>query len=74
MFRPKPLLLAGVAPITLAGSTLAEELRGRVVDSFGAQVVIEDRGTRYLMTFPRASQHLPRAPTSASRARFTTAR
>lgn len=52
MTRTLTALLTGAALATLAAPALAEELRGRVTDSFGAQVVIEARGARYLVILP----------------------
>lgn len=52
MTRTLKALLAGAALAALAAPALAEDLRGRVIDSFGAQVVIEARGVRYLVILP----------------------
>ncbi|MFN6978017.1 MAG: hypothetical protein ACK4OP_07840 [Gemmobacter sp.] len=52
MLSAKKTLLAGVALIALAAPTLAEELRGRVTESFGSHVTIEDRGARWLIRLP----------------------
>jgi hypothetical protein len=52
MTRTLTALLTGAALAALAAPALAEELRGRVTDSFGAQVVIEARGARYLVILP----------------------
>ncbi|MDM7459580.1 MAG: hypothetical protein P3W94_009575 [Paracoccus sp. (in: a-proteobacteria)] len=52
MFPVKNTLLAGAALMALMAPALAEELRGRVTESFGNHVTIEDRGTSYLIRLP----------------------
>ncbi|MFN3643064.1 MAG: hypothetical protein ACK4TB_09095 [Gemmobacter sp.] len=56
MFAAKQTLLAGAALMALAAPLLAEELRGRVTESFGTHVTIEDRGTRWLIRLPEGAQ------------------
>ncbi len=63
MFPAKKTLMAGVALIALAAPVLAEELRGRVTESFGSHVTIEDRGSRWLIRLPEGMA----APAEGSR-------
>ncbi|MFN6978099.1 MAG: hypothetical protein ACK4OP_08250 [Gemmobacter sp.] len=55
MLTTKKMLLTGAALIALAAPALAEELRGRVTETFGTHVTIEDRGTRWLIRLPEGA-------------------
>lgn len=52
MTRTLKALMAGAALAALALPALAEELRGRVAESFGAHAVVEARGARFLVLLP----------------------
>ncbi|MFN3616068.1 MAG: hypothetical protein ACK4WC_16130, partial [Rubrimonas sp.] len=65
MNRTLKTLMAGAALAAAAAPALAEELRGRVTDSFGGQVVIEARGERYLVILPPDAE----APAEGARIR-----
>lgn len=55
MSTTRKMLLTGAALIALAAPAFAEELRGRVIESFGTHVTIEDRGTRWLIRLPEGA-------------------